>query len=86
MINSKTISKIKDSLIPFRSIFIVNGFTLVVQEDSENPVGTLKRRRAVAKNSKGTILLKGDESFSSGDKILLNELKFYIETNNLKAN
>ena len=66
--------------------FIVNGFTLVVQEDSENPVGTLKRRRAVAKNSKGTILLKGDESFSSGDQILLNELKFYIETNNLKAN
>ena len=66
--------------------YIVNGFTLEVQEESqENAVGSLKRRFAVGKNSQGIILLKGEKSFSSGDQILLNELKFYIESNNLQA-
>jgi len=66
--------------------YIVNGFTLEVQEESqEKAVGSLKRRFAVGKNSQGIILLRGEKSFSSGDQILLNELKFYIESNNLQA-
>ena len=66
--------------------YIVNGFTLEIQEESqEKAVGSLKRRFAVGKNSQGIILLKGEKSFSSGDQILLNELKFYIESNNLQA-
>ena len=48
-------------------------------------VGQLKRRRAVAKNKQGVIQLKGEPSFSSSDQILIDELAFYITSNNLKA-
>jgi len=65
--------------------YLVNGFILEVQSDDNNPVGTLKRRYAVAKNKQGVILLEGEKSFSSNDQILINELKFYIQSNDLKA-
>lgn len=64
---------------------VVNGFTLEVQTIDQNAVGKLKRRQAVGKNSQGIILIKGDPSFSSSDQILINELAFYIQSNNLKA-
>ncbi len=63
----------------------INGFTLEVQAMDQNSVGKLKRRQAVGKNSQGIILIKGDPSFSSSDQILINELAFYIQSNNLKA-
>ena len=63
----------------------LNGFTFSVVED-KNEVGTLKRRFAVAKDKLGVILLKGEPSFSASDEILIDELKFYIQINNLKAN
>ena len=63
-----------------------NGFTFSVETDNKNPVGTLKRRFAVAKDSRGITLLKGEPSFSSSDQILIDELIFYIQQNNLKAN
>jgi len=64
----------------------VNGFILSVETDNKNPVGTLKRRFAVAKDTRGITLLKGEPSFSSSDQILIDELVFYIQQNNLKAN
>jgi hypothetical protein len=64
---------------------IVNGFILEVQAMDQNVVGNLKRRQAIGKNSQGIILIKGDPSFSSSDQILINELAFYIQSNNLKA-
>ena len=64
----------------------VNGFNLSVETDNKNPVGTLKRRFAVAKDSRGITLLRGEPSFSSSDQILIDELVFYIQQNNLKAN
>ena len=67
------------------SVNKVNGFTLEVQTIDQNAVGKLKRRQAVGKNSQGIILVKGDPSFSSSDQILINELAFYIQSNNLKA-
>lgn len=67
------------------SISKINGFTLEVQTMDQNAVGKLKRRQAVGKNSQGIILVKGDPSFSSNDQILINELAFYIQSNNLKA-
>jgi hypothetical protein len=67
------------------SINKVNGFTLEVQSLDQNSVGKLKRRQAVGKNSQGIILVKGDPSFSSNDQVLINELVFYIQSNNLKA-
>ncbi len=63
----------------------VNGFILSVETDNQNPVGTLKRRFAVAKDARGVTLLKGEPSFSSSDQILIDELVFYIQQNNLKA-
>ena len=63
-----------------------NGFTFSVETDNKNLVGTLKRRFAVAKDSRGITLLKGNPSFSSSDQILIDELVFYIQQNNLKAN
>jgi len=61
----------------------VNGFTFSVElEVTEKP---LKRRRAVAKNRNNVVMLKGEWSFSSIDQILIDELIFYIQQNNLKA-
>ena len=64
----------------------LNGFIFSVETDNKNPVGTLKRRFAVAKDTRGVTLLKGEPSFSSSDQILIDELIFYIQQNNLKAN
>ena len=64
----------------------VNGFVFSVETDNQNLVGTLKRRFAVAKDSRGITLLKGEPSFSSSDQILIDELVFYIQQNDLKAN
>ena len=63
----------------------INGFIMSVETDNSNPIGTLKRRFAVAKDSRGIILLKGESSFSSNDQILIDELVFYIQQNDLKA-
>jgi hypothetical protein len=61
----------------------VNGFTMGVEtEVTEN---TLKRRRAIATNKQNVVMLKGEFSFSSIDQILIDELVFYIQQNNLKA-
>ena len=61
----------------------VNGFSMGVE--TENSPNTLKRRRAIARNKQGVVMLKGEYSFSSIDQILIDELVFYIQQNNLKA-
>ena len=48
-------------------------------------VGALTRRRAIARNKAGIIMLQGEPSFSSNDQILIDELVFYIKQNDLKA-
>ena len=59
----------------------VNGFTMGVEtEVTDKP---LKRRRAIATNKQGVVMLKGEFSFSSIDQILIDELVFYIQQNNL---
>ena len=63
----------------------VNGFIFSVETDNSNPIGNLKRRFAVAKDNRGVTLLKGNPSFSSNDQILIDELVFYIQQNDLKA-
>lgn len=61
----------------------VNGFEMGVEtEITDQP---LKRRRALARNKQGVVMLKGEWSFSSIDQILIDELIFYIQQNNLKA-
>jgi len=61
----------------------VNGFEMGVE--TEKTTNTLKRRRAIARNKGGVIMLQGEWSFSSVDQILIDELVFYIQQNNLKA-
>ena len=61
----------------------VNGFTMKVEtEVTDKP---LKRRRAIAVNKQNVVMLQGEWSFSSIDQILIDELVFYIQQNNLKA-
>jgi hypothetical protein len=64
-------------------ITIVNGFTMGVEtEVTDKPI---KRRRATATNKNGVTMLQGEWSFSSVDQILIDELIFYIQQNDLKA-
>ena len=63
----------------------INGFIMAVVTDDNNPVGSLKRRYAIAKNTRGVVQLKGEPSFSSSDQILIDQLVFYIQQNDLKA-
>lgn len=67
----------------------VNGFIMdvVVDESSKQGYGegVLYSRYAVAKNSTGVVILKGEPSFSADPQILIDELSFYIRNNNLKA-
>lgn len=63
----------------------VNGFDLSVEVVDKFQVGDLPRRQAIAKNSKGITILKGEPSFAAEDQILIDELAFYIVQNNLKA-
>jgi hypothetical protein len=61
----------------------INGFTMGVETEVTN--NSLKRRRAIARNKQGVVMLQGEWSFSSIDQILIDELVFYIQQNNLKA-
>jgi hypothetical protein len=61
----------------------VNGFEMGVE--TEATTNSLKRRRAIARNEQGVVMLKGEWSFSSIDQILIDELVFYIQQNDLKA-
>ena len=61
----------------------INGFEMGVE--TEENTTNLKRRRAIARNKQGVVMLKGEWSFSSIDQILIDELVYYIEQNDLKA-
>jgi hypothetical protein len=61
----------------------INGFLMDVE--SENTPSPIKRRRAIAKNKQNIIMLTGEWSYSSIDQILIDELVFYIQQNDLKA-
>tara|TARA_R110000796_G_scaffold44405_2_gene108315 strand:+ start:1396 stop:3267 length:1872 start_codon:yes stop_codon:yes gene_type:complete len=63
----------------------VNGFEMAVMSVDGTTQDQLKRRKAVARNQAGVIMLQGEPSFSSNDQILIDELVFYIQQNNLKA-
>lgn len=57
------------------------GFTLEIQTEESD--SEYKRRFAQARDSFGVIVLKGQPSFSSNPQILLNELKFQIDSKGL---
>jgi hypothetical protein len=61
------------------------GFDMSVIEVEDGTDNQLKRRQAIARNADGVIMLRGEPSFSSNDQILIDELVFFINMNNLKA-
>ena len=61
----------------------VNGFEMDIE--IEKTTNKVKRRRAIARNKAGVVMLKGEYSFSSIDQILIDQLVFYIQQNDLKA-
>jgi len=63
----------------------VNGFDMDVISIDGDTNQNLKQRRAVARNSQGIVMLQGEPSYSSNDQILIDELVFYIQQNDLKA-
>ena len=60
-----------------------NGFILDIIEEPYSP--TVNRRKAVAKNRNGIILLSTPLTFSTDNQTLIDEIKLLIDTNNLKA-
>ena len=68
------------------SIVEYNGFQIFVEIESEEEAGgkSIKRRFAVGKNKSGVTLIKGEKSYSSNDQVLIDELIFTIESQDLK--
>ena len=63
----------------------VNGFVMSVIPVDNVEIDGVKRRQAIAQNKAGITMLRGEASFSSNDQILIDELVYYIQTNDLKA-
>ena len=51
----------------------------------EKTTNSLKRKRATATNNQNVVMLRGEYSFSSIEQILIDELVFYIQQSDLKA-
>lgn len=60
------------------------GFIFEIEEVPFSP--TVKRKRALAKNQSGITLLQTELSFTTTPDILIQELKFVIDRDNLRAN
>lgn len=63
---------------------IYQDFLLEIMEEPFSP--TVTKRKAVAKNKDGIILLSTPSSFTTDNQVLFAELKLIIDKNNLKAN
>jgi len=84
-INSLLLSSTKEQSVQTSPIVTnVKGFEMSVIPVSGGS-DQLQRRQAIAKNADGVIMLRGEPSFSANDQILIDELIFYINMNNLKS-
>jgi hypothetical protein len=59
------------------------GFIFEIEEVPFSP--TVNRKRALGKNQDGITLIQTELSFTPSDEVLINELKFIIDRDNLKA-
>jgi len=72
-LNLKDVEAPEGGIVPYRDYFL---------EVTEDPTdfGLAPRRFAIAKDEEGVIVLRGPSSFSSSTDILIQELKFRIDT------
>ena len=61
------------------------GFTFEIKEDTTQNFNYPKRY-AIARNIQGVQMLRSESSFASNPQILIEELKFAIDRDNLRAN
>ena len=86
--SDRTLEEIPESLKQAATLQVPEGentyksFILEIQEEPFS--NTITRRRAVAKNSQGIILAQTDLSFTTTPQILIEQLKFIIDSQNLK--
>jgi len=59
------------------------GFVLEIEITPYTP--TVNRRRAIGKNQSGIVMIQTEFSFTTSNQVLINELKFIIDRDNLKA-
>ena len=60
------------------------GFTFEIKEDTSQNF-QYPKRYAIARNIQGIQVLRSESSFASSPVILIEELKFTIDKNNLRA-
>lgn len=68
------------------SVTEYKGFLLSVETETEEQAKglSIKRRFAVGKNKDGVTLIQGEKSYSSNDQILIDEIIFRIDSEDLK--
>jgi len=78
-----TIAKNQDQAEKSPNSSLYQGFILEIEEVPFSP--TVNRRRALGKNSDGITLIQTELSFTPSNKVMIDELKFIIDRDNLKA-
>ena len=87
----QTVDPIPDSIVrleqlnqteDFTGSLNYKGFTLEIREEPFS--STVTRRKAVAINSQGVVLVETPLSFTTLDQVLLDQVKFIIDSQNLK--
>lgn len=78
------ISEIQTQAEESPNLSTYNGFVLEIEVVPYSP--TVDRRRAIGKNQSGIVMIQTELSFTPIDQVMINELKFIIDRDNLRAN
>ena len=79
----KQISDTQNQVEESSNLSTYKGFILEIEEVSFSPL--LNRKKAVGKNASNIVIVQTDLSFTPSDEVLINELKFIIDRNDLTA-
>ncbi len=78
------IAETQDQAEQSPNLSLYQGFILETEIVPYSP--TVDRRRAIGKNQSGIIMIQTELSFTPIDQVMINELKFIIDRDNLRAN